>query len=512
MLTMTPDTDALTPQPGESQADYVDRVWDHVPVDSDIEKAKWCRDAWFGSGNDSQLLNIARRRFPSDRYQHITGSAVFKEHSTTRKHEGQESTEVYGRDEIEAICRRNNERIASTEDFAPLCEGHTPDQYARDRGVPQPKVLGYAGPYYLGKLNGQFAIFCDEHHHRDEAENLEKLQRRSPEIWLEERMDKRFFDPIACLGAETPRLDLGMTRYGRNVFSVRADDGAELMKYAAPAAGSVYVPTEKYGAEPMALSPEDLSQIVEAISGMEQFQVLEQLAPVAGKLVEMANGGGPGPMIPGGGGDAGGIGLEGDNDGLEVNEPPSAYEPDDDDKSMLSRYMAGDCGDDEMSQYMAGKRDKYMGGAQPAAMPTQYSKSAAADQARIEKARYERENEGLRRRVEVLERDKREAERYQKLTAKQAEGFVFDLEDELNDTRDMNDQQFERHLARIERYERAPLSDQVPALHTPPLQKGQVKQTEDYQRERAEWAVNYAQANQCSYDEAVAEFEKQHAA
>lgn len=569
----TPRLERLHPDDGEAQVDFVDRVWDQIPADSDIEKAKICRDAWLSSGRDSSLQRIAAKRFPADRFQRVTGSAVFKEHETVRYRRdpvtGEESDEqvVYDRDAIAAICEQCNSRIQSTEDFAPLVEGHTPTRQQIERGARQPDVLGYAGPFYVGKLGGKFAIFADEYHHKQDQPRLDRLQRRSPEVWMKDisgnelTVDQRFFDPIACLGAETPRLDLGMTRYGRDCFETIGHDGAQLMKYAAPAANSVYVPTDiddepdKYsGTEPMPLSDQDLQQIVEAVSSMRQFQILEELEPALPRLLEMAGGNGGGdiggdhPAVPDDdqeegepddlqeqypdddpAGDIPDEPVSGAAEGTEdeAQQPDSGgdYSPDDDDQEMLSRYMSGGCDDQEFMRYMSGKRSRLQPSQNAPAdnnpppagdQRDNYSRRDAMDKDRYarEIAHERRKNAEMEKRLAAIEADKREAQRYSRLSDARQQ-HAFDIDEQLEFTRDMSDDQFDRYmLSAVPNFSPIPLGEHVPVLPTPDIDRGRAKQSEDYRRQKSEWVANEVEKRRgkglaASWEEVAAEYDAQ---
>lgn len=575
---------AIAPFAGESQADFLERVWDQLPGDSDLDKSRYARDAWFSAGRDGQLQRLAQQTFPADRYRKITGSAVFKEHSTKRtvtdadgmRHE---QPVVYDRAALESIRDRCNQRILGTGDFSPLTAGHTPDKEMLAKGAQQPEVLGYAGPFYLGKLNGQYAILCDEHHDRQDLGRIDKLRRRSPEVWMEERMDDRFFDPIACLGAETPRLDLGMTRYGR--FFAAHRDGAELMKYAAPAAmpsgSNTFVPGgddhhHRYEGE-ASMSPEDVQAVVAAISETDWSQAMQQLAPHVPQLLELIQTEGGEHTPP----------AHAAPPAAPPSAPPAAttpkpakppYEPDEADKHAMSRYMSGDMGDDEFHEHLCSQRNKYNAATDEAegeekaeatgddvadysaasekmgailgkversggrvgetkdgshfydgsAMEgkwdsrkgtVKHSRTAQEELAgtsrNVEVARYQRETEQLRQRVEQLEADKRYATRYARLQAKQAEGFLFDLEEEAKDTFDLSDTQFDKHLKRIEKYERSPVGFEM--LPTPELDRQRKgKADEEYKRQRKEEIVSIATRKGISFEDAIAEWDAAHPA
>src|SRR5690606_11265039 len=81
-----------------------------------------------------------------------------------------------------------------------------------------------------------------------------------------------FLDPIALLGGEAPRLDMGLvySRYAHGRGNVEIYQAA-----AVPGAGNVFIPTEtetrKYEAAPM-LDESDIRQIVEAIRELPELQ------------------------------------------------------------------------------------------------------------------------------------------------------------------------------------------------------------------------------------------------
>ena len=195
------------------QIDYTEQCHQSLPGTTD-EKQSQCFQKWRESRGDTPLESRTASRFGNG-FTQVRDVPVFAEH-TTRDRNG--DTVVYDRNALSAIAQRCNDRIDDTGDYAPITDGHTPDKDQLSMGASMPEVLGYSGPYRLGKIgnkNPRWAIFADEWWHNEDVTKLRKLRRRSPEVWLEDRMEDRFFDPIAALGAETPRLDMGMTRYAR---------------------------------------------------------------------------------------------------------------------------------------------------------------------------------------------------------------------------------------------------------------------------------------------------------
>jgi hypothetical protein len=221
----------LAPNADESQEDFTDRVHNSLGGKTS-ERQQRAFEAWEAAhGDPLQQLGIKQDPFDPKEFIRVRNVPVFAEH-TTKDKDG--NPVVYDRSALAAIADRCNQRIADTGDFAPLTAGHTPDREQLAAGREQPKVLGYVGPYRLGKIGNakeRWAIFADEWHHKNERPTLEKLRRRSPEVWLEERMEDRILDPIAALGAETPRLDLGLTKLCRVQSATGSRDVAKYQRY-----------------------------------------------------------------------------------------------------------------------------------------------------------------------------------------------------------------------------------------------------------------------------------------
>ena len=192
------------------QLEYTEQCHAALPGTTD-DKQSSCFNQWRQTQGDSPLESRTASRF-SNGFTQVRDVPVFAEH-TTKDRQG--NTVVYDRNALAAITKRCNDRIEDTGDYSPITDGHTPDKDQLSMGASMPEVLGYSGPYRMGKTNPRWAIFADEWWHDEDVPKLRKLRRRSPEVWLEDRMEDRFFDPIAALGAETPRLDMGMTRYAR---------------------------------------------------------------------------------------------------------------------------------------------------------------------------------------------------------------------------------------------------------------------------------------------------------
>lgn len=440
---------------GESQPDFAIRA--HAALKGQIpttsERNRIVLSLWRQHG-DHTLAQKAREHFPDDRFEHRTDIPVFAEHTKERTlrdsqgevqvgPDGKPATQVekYDLPALRAICDRCNHRIEDTGNFAALSKGHTPVLDQLDKGAEHPDLLGFVGPFYLGMIGDKtprWAIFADEHYFRDAAPLVSRLPTRSVEVWLAPNMGDRFFDPIAALGTETPRLDMGVR------FS-RLSTGELVERYSAeaPGVGSVSVPNlagrkDKYSEtveEPqMAMSPEDIQAVVAAVMQTKPFQFLAQLMESQEQedMNDPAQGGNP---AGGMGEDPGGFGGSPEpdlpGDAAAGAAPPSVpaappADVDDPNKDKNARSMYG----------REGERERY--------------------------ARIERENRELRGRVAQIEHRSRKAERYSKLSDLRRE-FALDVSKELARCEKMTDSQFLDHVCCIrENYSRIPVGLDIP--------------------------------------------------
>jgi hypothetical protein len=218
---------------------------------------------------------------------------VFAEH-VTKARNGR--TLIFNRENLQRLAESCNRRIQQTGDYAAVTIGHTPDRDALAAGATPPKVVGFAGPFRVGRLgegeDAKWCIFADLRIFPEFRGLLKHYPRRSAELWLVGDYDQMYLDPIALLGAETPRLDLGL------VYSAdRA--GVVVEKYAAahPSATSTCLPAPiaaKAGSSPPSkreayamatktiASGLDVDEIVQAVlqalDGLDWVQAAKQKA------------------------------------------------------------------------------------------------------------------------------------------------------------------------------------------------------------------------------------------
>lgn len=268
------------------------------------------------AANTIQLAPKRTRGKPTDDgdfvvFEHV---AVFDEHI------GDDGVH-YDRGLLGHIAENCNRRIRRTGDWCPVVVAHTRDMDDKTSVNDDPPVIGLAGPFYVGTIDdehpracifGTFWIFPEN------EQQFLRNPRRSVEIWPEDKPENRYFDPIAVLGGETPRRDLGMIYAKRRIlngplrYSKRSvgplryqEDGGDVSS--APYGSNTFIPggtekpkrnscasyacdrketdtdqPERYEQEP-AMTQEDLQQIVDALEPLIDAKLSEMtLAPPDG--------------------------------------------------------------------------------------------------------------------------------------------------------------------------------------------------------------------------------------
>lgn len=268
------------PKPSESCEDFCIRahkeLMPSVPSASDRNQLVW--NSWeMSRGSFGVERYRAQGKFSG--YRVIPNVCHFAEHTTGTK----SGPMQVGEQEISAVCRNMNRRINDVGLYPPLIDRHTTDNPSDHRR----EILGYAGNYKIGMIGeGQlqrFAIFGDEFHKPEHLKQLNDKPRRSVELMRYKDSARNFFDPIACLGAESPRIEIPPAYY-----SVEHDEsGVEVVRYsvASPVyAGSSNTFIASFGedkerlqasGEPntekkKVLDPNDLTQVVDAVKNALQ--------------------------------------------------------------------------------------------------------------------------------------------------------------------------------------------------------------------------------------------------
>lgn len=295
----------IQPKQGENYSGFVLRAHQAlrqaIPNAYDRNQAVW--DAW-NSSTGNPLRSRAQDYFPDDQYRHVESVPYFMEH-TIQKATG---PLVYDFSELARMTDALNKRCSS-DSYSALVSHHTDDHLkGPDK---EPSVLGFSGPFYLGQIptadGDKWAIFGDEHHDRQYSNVLNKRRRRSVEVLRPRNGDPSYFDPIATLGADSPRLPLPVARYESKqesdvecvgVYSINGTDTERYMMdgmggFSAMGQGNAFIPgsmqKDRYeppqggqGMQPgtgtSQLGPDDVKAIVNAIMQTPQMQwVAEQM-------------------------------------------------------------------------------------------------------------------------------------------------------------------------------------------------------------------------------------------
>lgn len=412
---------------------------------------------------------------------------------------------------LRLIAENNNSRINDTGDFVPIVKHHTADDEDPSK---DPDVFGFAGPFFvdkIGKENPRWCIFAKEWKiYADKADEARRRPRRSVEVWPEEKPESRYFDPIALLGAETPRRALGLVKYSKD------NERKQAIRYemASPGGTNTFVPTldikkkkpvQNQKDERMSdnLSSDAISQVIEA--------VMAQVGPMIDEKLMRANedpsddGVSDEPELenvedevidPLNNDDqAFGASMAGrmfkkysKEDGEFDSEGALQYMNSwsDDDRELVDRYMKENCDDeDQKSKYgkcCEGKdvSDPDADGINQGA--AKYKKERDDYATKYEKK--EREFESLQRKYRKLETEKNTIQsdlddanekiegvekkaRYAKRHAtfvelQNTEGVILDPDDEMKDCESLSDEQFERHIERCRtKYSKCPI-EQLP--------------------------------------------------
>jgi hypothetical protein len=190
--------------------------------------------------------------FAESRYIRIPNVPVFRAHRT-RDNDGKPL--IFGPKELQELAENCNRRIRESGDYAAVIVGHTSDK--EDVIQRHPEVIGYAGPFRLGTMGqpGERQVYCilaDFWIRKDKLDVYHAHPRRSAELWLQG--ETSFLDPIALLGGDPPRLDLGLapeakggdgasvtdgSQYGGPRFFYAMRGNAKVLKYSMGAMGAV---------------------------------------------------------------------------------------------------------------------------------------------------------------------------------------------------------------------------------------------------------------------------------
>lgn len=306
----TQTRNVLKPRTGEKYNDFVFRAHkqlsDSIPDPKDRNKTVW--NSWESVNGDPEG-DRATEYFSDDserEYKHVRGIPVFMEHQTERMNPddptGPKVPFNYNFKELCKVLDGSNERCGH-DAYSAISSHHT--ELGKKGPAHEPFVMGFAGPYRLGmvknsKTNEQkWAIFADEHRDTAHKDTFRNRERRSVEVLRPKMGGLPYFDPIATLGADSPRLPLPLARYQASdsadvelvgVYAMGFDGSIERYEFASPSGSNTFVQNTQSGIpvqkdvyqEPSqmqsSLTQDDLKMIVAALINTPQMQwVTEQM-------------------------------------------------------------------------------------------------------------------------------------------------------------------------------------------------------------------------------------------
>lgn len=428
---------------------------------------------------------------------------VFSEHEIEEDdpdNPGQKRTVHYGFDELSAVCRNVNKRIFDTGDYVAIVLGHTPTPEAKEMGAPMPKLVGFAGPFKMGIIGDtdpRWAIIAENWAtFKSDADEVKRHPRRSVEMYELPDLRDRFFDPVSILGAETPRLPLGIAYC----------DGRRVRRYAmataaAPSGVNTFIPSDRkdkttYQQEPTsAMSDDDIQRMLAAIMELEPMKWV-----MAKMEEEQAKGDETEPD-----GDEGKIAEPEPTEHYEMpeseGEPKEAPQPEakgpkleGEGKEVTAQGTEAKA-EDRKEEEPKKEKEEY---AMPAAQKARYEMQLRAQNDRISQ---------METQLAKINAEKVQAQRYSLLTELHA-NYTIDLDDEVEQCKGMTEAEFTKHIETVQRYAMLRPTGR-PWL---PVEEPKAHDSKDPERKR-NWITNrmrqYANAGKTvTYDELSAEYGK----
>lgn len=276
-LCMSVDVSTPSPNMNETYSQFVRRahfaLFNKCQDWEDRNQRVW--SAWEDSKGGDNLRYRAQQYFNQNRF--VPNVCYFSEHEAV----GRDGKLVrYSFNELADIVDEHNSR-ADRHNYSALASKHTVDGILPEDM--EPKVVGYVGSGRLGMVGNQdpqWAAFFDEHHKTDKYSQdvLASKQRRSVEVNRRKDGNARtYFDPVAVLGADSPRLPLPVARYSDQEseverYSIMAPAQVSGTNSFIPSFGSAKKPRQQYSENQMGISLQDIQAIIQAIQSTPEMQ------------------------------------------------------------------------------------------------------------------------------------------------------------------------------------------------------------------------------------------------
>lgn len=336
----------------------------------------------------------------------------------------------------------NNQRVADTGDECPIIIGHTSNDLPE---IDQPEIVGYASNFVMGVIGNirpRAAILATFKILSSCIDRVRKFPRRSVELW-----DDGVIDPIAIVGASTPRKDLGLLTYTRK-------KGHGITRYSSNT-----------------LSGDDMSENItvdkdELIALIAQVIEQSEVGQYVKQLMEQPK------DEP----------SEGEADASSDDEPKDEPKDDEADKNEASpggNNTSPPSDDDDDQDKEKNSKDKFA----RERLAEQYARQLS-----------EKQNE-----IDDLQHKYTRSQRERELLTL-ANEYSFAIDEELEYVSGMTTEQFEKHVQLIrKRYRKAPVN--MKPINPKPLSDSGA--TQMFSKDFSEKVVEYATKNKCSFNDAL---------
>lgn len=275
--------------------------------------------------------------------------AILDEHEFVDEETGKK--QVFDKHRLQRLADKLNRRVQETGDLIPVTLGHTVDGLPEHR---QPPIVGLTRNFRLAPLrkSGRWAIWADPISPAEHVETFRKHPRRSVELWAaKSKNGEDDIDPIAILGATSPKRDLGLHQFSRsNGPAIHYLDPTDGRIHYRKETGDDDMPSDNddTGDTGSKLSPADVKAIV---AELLQTEPLKKLLAVAEKMDAGSEAGEP--TADDGTGPPGDTGPGGADFGPGAGAEPPEMTEGADRGGDPRREMAGEAGGSGSEDYQA---------------------------------------------------------------------------------------------------------------------------------------------------------------